>query len=191
MKKQFSGQKNYGVNIRKNNMYTKAKQEIKKMLDSFSITSAPINIEAIVKKLGIEISYAPSIDYSGILIRKSDGCVLMGINNNESLGRMRFSTAHELGHYLLHKDSVTIDYRSKQHLTKKPKKEVLADYFAANLLMPEIFIKEDFKNSTKNGVFFEQNLIELADKYQVSNEAMKYRLINLKLIPNTSNINLF
>ena len=164
-------------------MYTKAKEQIKKVLKDFSITSVPVDVETIVKKMGIEISYAPSNDYSGILIRKSDGRVLMGINNSENHGRMRFSTAHELGHYLLHKDNVIIDYRSNQRTSLKPKKEIIADYFAANLLMPESLVRKDFIHSTKGGVFFERNLMELANKYQVSGEAMKYRLKNLDLIP--------
>lgn len=164
-------------------MYERATQQVQKLLNDFLITSAPIDVEAIVRKLDVEISYAPSTEYSGILIRKSDGKVLMGINNNESIGRMRFSTAHELGHFLLHKDNVMIDYRSKQHTSQKPKKEIIADYFAANLLMPESFVREDFIHATKDRVFFEKDLAELADKYQVSGEAMKYRLINLNLIP--------
>jgi len=167
-------------------MYETIKKETEKILKKFSVTSAPVNVEDISQKLGIEIGYAPSTKYSGMLIRKADGKVLMGINNSENPGRMRFSIAHELGHFILHpKDTVTIDYRNKEYISTKPKKEKVADVFAANLLMPESFIKKDFKNVTSEGIFFENNLIDLADKYKVSSEAMRYRLINLNLIPST------
>ncbi|MBI5229961.1 MAG: ImmA/IrrE family metallo-endopeptidase [Candidatus Magasanikbacteria bacterium] len=165
-------------------MYTKAKQEAEKIFQDFAITIAPIDVKSIAEKMGIEISYAPSAKYSGMLIRKSDKKSLMGINNNESTGRMRFTIAHELGHYILHpRDSVNIDYRDKHHSIQKSQKEKLADFFAANLLMPESLIKNDFNFATKKGIFFEDDLINLADKYQVSGEAMKWRLVNLNLIP--------
>lgn len=172
-------------------MYKKATQQIEKILEDFSINSAPIPVEDIAKKMGINIGYAPSADYSGILIRKSDGNVLMGINNSESIPRMRFTIAHELCHYFLDtKDSVTVDHRNKTYSEQKPKKEKIADFFAANLLMPESLICDDFKEATKGGVFFEDNLSSMADQYQVSKEAMKYRLLNLQLIPAESVRNL-
>lgn len=165
-------------------MYTKAKQHAEKILKDFSITSAPVDVKDMAQKMGIEIGYAPSAKYSGMLVRKSDGVILMGINNNENTGRMRFTIAHEIGHYILHpKDNVTIDYRDKYHAIQKPQKEKQADFFAANLLMPEPLIKKDFVEATKNGVFFEEDLIRLADKYQVSGDAMRWRLFNLNLIP--------
>ena len=165
-------------------MYTKAKQQAEKILTDFAIATAPVDVKCIAEKLGIEISYAPSTKYSGILIRKSDNKVLMGINNSENSGRMRFTIAHELGHFILHpRDNVTIDYRDRQTSNNKLQKEKLVDFFAANLLMPESLIKKDFGLTVKNGVFFEEDLVNLADKYQVSGEAMKWRLINLNLIP--------
>ncbi len=166
-------------------MYTLAKQQAEKLLKDFSITAAPIDVKDIAQKIGIDVGYAPSSKYSGMLIRKTDGVTLMGVNNNESAGRMRFTIAHELGHYILHpKDDVTIDYRDKEYSNQKPKKEKQADFFAACLLMPESFVKSDFKKASKKGIFFEEDLTDLADKYQVSGEAMKYRLIHLGLIPN-------
>lgn len=165
-------------------MFKKAAQQVNALLEEFSIKSVPVPIEEMVEKGGIEISYAPSAEYSGMLLRKSDGNVLMGINNSENIQRMRFTIAHELGHYLLDTaDHVTVDYRNKIYSTNKPDKERVADYFAANILMPESIIRNDFKKQTKSGVFFEENLSEMADRYQVSKEAIKYRLMNLGLIP--------
>ena len=168
-------------------MYEEAKKQVEKILKQFSINSTPIDVEKIVNELGIEISYAPSTKYSGMLIKKTDGKVLMGINNDEGTGRMRFTTAHELGHYILYpNESVTIDYRTKEYITEKPKKEKIVDFFAANLLMPEVLVRNDFKKVIKNKIFFEQDLVELSNRYQVSRDAMKWRLINLKLIPSES-----
>ena len=164
-------------------MFEKAKLKSNEILKTFSISSAPIPVESIAESLGIKISYAPSNEYSGILIRKTDGVILMGINNSESIQRMRFTIAHELGHFLMDRQKVTVDYRNKNYESSaKPAKEKQADFFAANLLMPESFVKSDFESVTSDNVFLENDLEKMANNYQVSKEAMKYRLINLGLI---------
>ncbi len=157
----------------------------KEILEKFSITQAPVPIEEIVAQYGISIGYAPSEDYSGVLIRKSDGGFLMGINSDETNSRMRFTIAHELAHFLFDKNkAVSIDYRNKTRLINKPEKEKRADFFAANLLMPDNLVTEDFKKASNNTSYFsEADLIKLAELYQVSKEAMRYRLQNLNLIP--------
>lgn len=181
MKKQLTGL-NVCLLKYQNNMFEKAKLKSKEIIDSFSITSAPVPVESIVESLGIKISYAPSTDYSGMLIRKSDGAILMGVNNSESSQRIRFTIAHELGHYFLDKQKVTVDYRNKNYSSSKPTKEKEADFFAANLLMPESFVVNDFKSITNDKIFLEEDLEKMADKYQTSKEAMYYRLVNLNLI---------
>lgn len=160
--------------------------KIRKILSDFDINQAPIPVEHITEALGIKISFAPSGDYSGILIRrdaKDGGGVLMGINSNDPPARRRFTIAHELGHYLLEKKTVSIDYRDINHNPNKSETEVKIDEFAANLLMPFEFIKKDFRKISEGGVFFEEHLVQLVDKYNVSREAMTWRLKHLGLIP--------
>jgi Zn-dependent peptidase ImmA (M78 family) len=165
-------------------MFPEVKKKINEIFERFNITHVPIPVEDIAKDLDIKISYAPSEEYSGILIRKEDGGTLMGINSLENPSRMRFTIAHELGHFLLEKTSVSIDYRSNHPNETKTQQEKKADFFAANLLMPENFLREDFKTALQNrpNVFLEEDLNKLATRYEVSKEAMKYRLMNLKLL---------
>lgn len=152
--------------------------KVKDILTHFGITRAPIPVEQIAEKMNIKISYAPSTDYSGILIRK-DGGALMGINSEESPGRRRFTVAHELGHYFLEKTTaVSIDYRDNSSRPDKTKQEVMADDFAANLLMPKEFLVHDY---VMVGGRYEEKLVRLAEQYQVSREAMMWRLKNLQL----------
>lgn len=152
-----------------------------KILQDLSIRKAPVDVEKVAEHLGIKISFAPSEEYSGMLLRKTEGQVLMGINSNEPKTRMRFTIAHEIGHYLFDKgNAVSIDYRSTFQLIDKPTKEIRADLFAANLLMPKKFLTIDFEKVSSK--FSEEDLTEIAKKYQVSKDAMKYRLANLRLI---------
>ena len=153
-----------------------------KILLESNIHEVPVDIESIADKLGIKISYAPSEEYSGMLIRREDGQALMGINSSEPKTRMRFTVAHEIAHFLFDKkNKVYIDYRTSTRLLDKPKEEKRADFFAANILMPKKLLTLDFEKISKES-FSQDHLIDLAKKYQVSQDAMKYRLSNLRLI---------
>lgn len=156
--------------------------EARKYLDKFDVRQAPVPIEDIAEKMGIKISYAPSDEYSGMLIRKEQSQALMGINSNEAKTRMRFTIAHEIAHYIFDtKSAVTIDYRNSFQMLDKPDEEKRADLFAANILMPKKWVSLDFEKIPK-GSFSQEHLIDLAKKYRVSLEAMKYRLVNMGLI---------
>jgi Zn-dependent peptidase ImmA (M78 family) len=87
-----------------------------------------------------------------------------------------------LGHFILHKEKETfVDYRDNQKDIMRTPREKQANAFAAALLMPRTRLIKDVKSKFKNGIY-EEELSELADLYEVSTEAMKYRLMNLNLI---------
>ena len=70
----------------------------------------------------------------------------------DSEGRLSFTCAHEVGHWILHRDYIEKAERSNQNhdviicRTKDAKLPIewQADYFAACLLMPEEWVKESF-----------------------------------------------
>ncbi|PIT88668.1 MAG: hypothetical protein COU29_02785 [Candidatus Magasanikbacteria bacterium CG10_big_fil_rev_8_21_14_0_10_36_32] len=157
--------------------------KVRKLLTDFDVSRAPVPVEQIAQQLGIQVSYAPSTEYSGMLIRTESGEVLMGVSSDESPTRRRFTIAHELGHFHLEKNKVSIDYRGNYHGSDKPASEKNADDFAANLLMPRSFLSKDFHRISGGKLFLEDQLVALAELYQVSREAMMWRLKNLNLTP--------
>ncbi len=158
----------------------KIESEVEKILSDLDAKNLPISVENIASKHNIKISRAPSKDFSGLLIRK-DGSALIGVNNNEAPVRQRFTIAHELGHYFMHpRKDAFVDYRDNKKEIMRTPAERHANMFAAALLMPRSLLEKDFKNISKNG-FTEDELEKLADKYQVSEDAMRFRLINLNL----------
>lgn len=111
-------------------------------------------------------------DISGRL-KMEDDVWVMTINSQHPSVRQRYTLGHELGHYLNHRDSVksfedTTFFRSSQ----KSSMEYMADQFAACLLMPELEINALLKEGVKT-------VKEMAAKFDVSLEAMKYRLEQL------------
>lgn len=152
------------------------------VLDALRLKSIPVPVEVIAEHLKIMIRRAPSREFSGLLIRK-DGRALIGVNSNEVAVRQRFTIAHELGHFLLHpKKDAFVDYRDNKNDIKRDPKERQANMFAAALLMPRNLLAKDFRSFARRG-FAETDLQMLAEKYQVSEDAMRFRLINLNLKP--------
>jgi len=151
-----------------------------KILSESGALTLPVPVEIVATNSQIRISRAPSSEFSGMLIRK-DGYALIGINSGESSVRQRFTVAHELGHFFLHEEKdAFIDYRDKKGASSQTPRERQANMFAAAILMPRKMIEADAKQLGKDG-FTEEELDKLAKKYDVSTDAMRYRLINLNL----------
>ncbi len=155
---------------------------VETLLTQHRISSVPVSVEDIAKENNIAIGTAASNKFSGILFRNEDSQSYIAINSGESPVRQRFTIAHELGHYFLHKNTKTfIDFRdNKKNIARSPK-ERQANQFAACLLMPKKFLAKDTASFSKEGIS-QEHIQFLAKKYKVSEEAMNYRLINLHAI---------
>jgi Zn-dependent peptidase ImmA (M78 family) len=79
--------------------------KVNAILGKLSEITLPIKIEDIARLEGLKIMpYPLESDVSGVLLIQEDGQGIIGYNQNESRVRRRFTIAHELGHYILHKD---------------------------------------------------------------------------------------
>lgn len=154
------------------------------ILNKLNIDSAKkIDVKKICKFYGIDVkSENLANDISGLFVFK-DNKPFIRYNENEGLERRRFTIAHELGHFILHKDTpLFVDkvdrtlYRNMDSSTGEYKKEREANSFAASLLMPRIFIDEEINNLPKNT---KDPIASLSKKFKVSEQAMTYRLANL------------
>lgn len=151
------------------------------ILKKAGITTVPVLVEEIAAKYQLLISRAPHKNFSGMLIRK-DGRALIGVNSSEPEVRQRFTVAHELGHFFLHPNQdAFVDYRDNKSGIMRTPREKQANMFAAALLMPRKLLLRDFKAIAKNG-FSDEELCDLATRYNVSEDAMRFRLINLNIV---------
>jgi Zn-dependent peptidase ImmA (M78 family) len=150
------------------------------VLEKMKINSAPVSVEDIAVRCHIVIKRASNSNFSGVLLRKED-VAFMAINSDESPTRQRFTIAHELGHFFLHETKETfIDYRDNKKNIVRDKREIDANKFAAALLMPKKLLLKDVKSFLGNGLDKEITTF-LAKKYEVSEDAMTFRLMNLNL----------
>jgi Zn-dependent peptidase ImmA (M78 family) len=151
------------------------------VLRAANAKSIPVPVESIVAKHQIRLSRAPHRSFSGMLIRK-DGYALIGINSGEAPVRQRFTIAHELGHFFLHpqKDAF-VDYRDNSRDVMRTPREQQANMFAAALLMPGELLQKDVRPFASVGLS-EDRLYALARRYMVSEDAMRFRLMNLNIL---------
>ena len=161
---------------------------VQRLLAEHHIRSAPVEVAEIAESLGVEVQETPTDDdLSGFLYRDRDSnSVVIGVNANHHPNRRNFTTAHELGHYLLHDfDDVHVDRDFKVWLRSEASsqgtdiEEKEANLFAAELLMPAHFLKDDVEEIGTIDVMDEEVLQELAAKYGVSTQAMTFRLTYL------------
>ena len=162
---------------------------VEELLTTHRITEAPVPVERIAKAKGARIFYQSlEGDVSGFLYRDPAQAVI-GVNTHHAPVRQNFTTAHELGHLLLHdQEQLHIDHGFRVRLrddmssqgTDEAERE--ANLFAASLLMPRRFLENDLEHEESVDVLDDEFLSGLARKYGVSSQALVNRLKNLGYI---------
>lgn len=154
--------------------------EIYKKSKELGIETNPLDIKSVVERLfNIKVHEADlDRNISGFIERISGNEWAIYLNQWESKLRQNFTIAHELGHFIKHRDILLSGSHIDQVLfrdTENSDIEMEASEFAANLLMP----KNKFDEYIKNGI---NNIEELSKKFGVSSAAIRYRAYKLKYI---------
>ena len=153
------------------------------ILKNVGITkTSDIDLIKIANYLQVDVQSANlETDISGLFVIKENKAYIR-YNENESVHRQRFTIAHELGHFVLHKDiplfvdkNEKIMFRNSLSSTGEIMKEREANAFSAALLMPKLFIEKEILAITEK----HDIVTFLAEKFNVSSQAMSFRLSNL------------
>lgn len=166
------------------------KKKVNELLDSGDVKSAPVPIERIADIMGATIRYKPLDDnLSGMVQRNDDKTAIIGINSSHADVRKRFSIAHEIGHLVLHDDEhlhvdeelrSNVQFRNEYSSLGVDDREIEANQFAAEILMPEQILLKDVAKLKDNSP--EVVIEELAKLYDVSIQSMTIRLTRLGVI---------
>ena len=135
----------------------------------------PVDPIAIASALGVEVLKSPSIGVDGAFIEENGrkAIVLREFSNSN---RERFTIAHELGHACLGHGFSLRDPSVDYDLTNFNPEERDANYFAAELLMPEPVLRH---------VVIERKITDLAELcklFGVSSAALSIKLKSSGLI---------
>ncbi|WP_303675111.1 ImmA/IrrE family metallo-endopeptidase [Vampirovibrio chlorellavorus] len=155
--------------------------EIRKTISKF-ISECPVNIEALIRELGLELDPKAKLDeaIAGQIQKLEDGRYKISVNKDDHYFRRRFTMAHELGHYLYHQhligNGVDDDkmYRSTSagdfyNTLIEQRHETEANKFAASVLMPKHLVLKSYYDNKKD-------INVVAKLWQVSPTALKIRL---------------
>ena len=128
---------------------------IEKIFLECEITSYPINVFQIARKLEFDIIYGKfkQDNVYGVMWDGDEPLNVGGkqmyrailLNKQDSLERQAFTVAHEIGHFMLHcKDNTNFYERYHGGAEQTDSQKLIedqADFFAANLLLPKKLMK--------------------------------------------------
>jgi Zn-dependent peptidase ImmA (M78 family) len=151
-----------------------------------------LDVEKAAAALGVKILKSNLHgEVSGYLFISKGRSPIIGVNKKHPETRQRFTIAHELGHFMLHapkdSDSSFVDKsffivnRDRNSTLGIEIREVEANFFAAEILMPAETLYRDI-TALPHSLKTEEIYYQLAEKYGVSVEAMRFRLNNLGFI---------
>ena len=165
---------------------TLAERTANRLLRKHGCDAAPVDVVAVAELEGLAVVYHRlEGDVSGLLLRQEESATV-AVNVFHHENRQRFTVSHELGHFLLHKDQPTVfvDDVMVHFRADKPgfdPREKEANEFAAALLMPRSLLKADLHGNPIDAMD-EDAVRSLARRYQVSQQALTIRLVNLGFI---------
>lgn len=140
--------------------------------------SIPVRLGELASDLGLKVFRSPLPPRISGLIRPSADAAgfEIRVNKYEVPERQRFTLAHEIAHFLVHKEDIkqgvvdSIMYRS----VLSSRKEAEANRLAADIVMPRAAVRKELAN--RGGVANEGVAEELARIFNVSIPAMRVRL---------------
>jgi Zn-dependent peptidase ImmA (M78 family) len=169
--------------------YALARRRALDLLKEARVKKPPVPVEELASLVRAKIRFEPFAgQLYGMVHRYSNGTAVIGVNSIDAPNRQRFTIAHEIAHLLLHKDeSLHVDekspigLRNEQSSKATDAKEIEANQFAAELLMPFKFLEKDLQQLSVD-IESEDAVAQLAQKYQVSVQAMTIRLSALRVL---------
>lgn len=139
-------------------------------------------LKILEEEMGIKIIFLPldSNISGGSTIDEEFGLAVL-VNSNDAPWRRNFDLAHEFFHLLTWNDFSPEEIYQNDSLGKN-RIEQLADVFSSSLLLPENEVRDEFEKRTVEKSISYLNLVHIARDFDVSIEALLWRLVNLGLL---------
>lgn len=148
-----------------------AEQQASIFLKLVYVLEPPVPIEKLVTEVGLAaaIEDDPTQPVPGqSRLDQASGDWVITLNLNQGTVDRSFVVAHEVKHILDHGFGATL-YRPVDVMTAQQRKEHVADYFGACLLMPRLWVERYWRRGTRS-------VEDLADRFGVSSGRMWLRL---------------
>lgn len=137
----------------------------------------PVRLSTIARQFGLRLiaSTLPA-GISGEIRPDGSGSYEIRVNRHDSVRRQRFTIAHEIAHFLLHRDQIGrgISDDALYRSSLSDVREAEANRLAADLLMPSEKVRAELARAKE--VQMEDVVAHVADTFEVSEAAAKIRL---------------
>jgi Zn-dependent peptidase ImmA (M78 family) len=139
----------------------------------------PVRLTDIANSLGLSVKAATlPAGISGEIRPDADhpGSYVIRVNRHDAKRRQRFTVAHEIAHFLLHRDAIgdgimdDVLYRSNVSNAQ----EAQANRLAADILVPQSLLTQWLENARVLNI--SDAVTFLADRFEVSEASMRIKL---------------
>ncbi len=172
------------------------RQIVERLLAEANVNTPPVPVEDLIHRQRITIARKRLDDETSgfVYVDPKTKANFIGLNVSHTKTRQRFTLAHELGHFLMHRRSgggtlhvdesdFFVRFRGPHSGNGSSGEEQEANAFAAELLMPSSFLERDVRK-IRDGLSLSDDTVirALANRYGVSQQALSFRLVNLRLL---------
>jgi len=122
-----------------------ASERARRLASTIGVTEPPVDVAAVAKDLGLLMLEESLTDCDGCLV-VHDGAAAIVVNRDlQPSGRKRFTVAHEIGHFQLHRQTgYWAESAHEMEAGWQSGRELEANFFAAELLMPDRYVDANF-----------------------------------------------
>ena len=156
----------------------KGKIHAQKLLSEFGLEDlTDISLEDVISARDIILQEKSLINSDGRIVFGKHKAIITINSDIEFPGKRRFTLAHELGHYEMHRKTIVIhnDTDATLEYFKNGHQETEANQFATELLMPSY----RFADYCSGKVFSPDLLRNLSNKFSTSITSVAYRYLEL------------
>jgi Zn-dependent peptidase ImmA (M78 family) len=155
-------------------LFNVAELQANRLLELAEVHGPPVPTSVIRDMPAVKVDQWRAVPVSGSSHWTGSSWMIV-LNADEPWSRRRFTLAHELAHILAHPGRDVL-YRNAGKQCGESFEEVVADHFAACLLMPKAWVR---RAVSSEGL---ANVEDLASLFEVSRSAMRRRLAWLGML---------
>ena len=141
----------------------------------------PVKLGAIAKRLGVKVLLSTLPRGTSGQIKQESGAFVIRINRHEAKHRQRFTLAHELAHYLLHRDLIIAEGGWSENVLLRSGQPENVEYEANRLAFDLVVPSEKLAKVIEEykGSMTEEVIEHLAKRFRVSKGVMEVKLQTL------------
>ncbi len=151
--------------------------EVRAEIDEY-LSEHPVKLGAIAKRLGVKVLLSTLPRGTSGQIGQENGDFVIRINRHEAKHRQRFTLAHELAHYLLHRNLVVAEGGWSENVLLRSGQPANVEYeanrLASDLVIPSAQLAE--ATAEYSGPMTTEVIDDLARRFGVSTAAMEIKL---------------